>query len=241
MWGAAGLLETSGEVIVALKRRQGGWNSLELWSGGWDVAIFENLWVMDFASGAIKEGVKGSSELNRESGISSNFQFSNLGMLGLPYWLSFPLGSAAGLSVDKLIIFNIQFVARGLLLIIGGGECGRILGEGVAQQWYDELDNLAFESELVIEDDNATMDTNFQDERIHFDCIVNTSPGTSEDDSVLNSSPIRGSITVDGESAGFDGLGLIRKAVDGKVVDWFALALLRSMFSLVCTKFSAPL
>ncbi|KAE8692167.1 hypothetical protein F3Y22_tig00110858pilonHSYRG00165 [Hibiscus syriacus] len=36
---SAGLLETSGEVIVALKRRQGGWNSLELWSGGWDVAM----------------------------------------------------------------------------------------------------------------------------------------------------------------------------------------------------------
>ncbi|KAE8692155.1 ABC transporter C family member 13 [Hibiscus syriacus] len=72
-----------------------------------------------------------------------------------------------------------------------------------------------------------------------------------KDNSVPNSSPIRRSITVDGDCQqvtvgagfklyvfccfyvlfvqvvvlGFDGFGLIRKAVDGKVVDWFALAL----------------
>ncbi|KAE8692169.1 putative Clavata3/esr-related 41 [Hibiscus syriacus] len=243
---------------------------------------FENLWVMDFASGAIKEVVKGLPntlefcrhfisekvsllktmpdfllqqqsdvnlsrkkipyvgliscvtafenhiimsdtvgqgvlKLNRESGISSNFQFSNLGMLGLPYWLSFPLerfyALAAGLSVgqtDHIQQFSllpgkvdirlsidipndtelveplhescIWFQARGAATELSVGE--RVAGSsekvGVAQQWYDELDNLAFESELVIEDDNSTMDTNSQDKRIHIDCIVNTSPGTSE-------------------------------------------------------------
>ncbi|KAK8565243.1 hypothetical protein V6N12_058813 [Hibiscus sabdariffa] len=72
-----------------------------------------------------------------------------------------------------------------------------------------------------------------------------------KDDSVPNSSPIRRSITVDGEGQqvlvgagfklsvfccfyvllvqvvvlGFDGFSLIREAVDGKVVDWSALAL----------------
>ncbi|KAE8692165.1 ABC transporter C family member 13 [Hibiscus syriacus] len=311
---------------------------------------FENLWVMDFASGVIKEAVKGLPntlefcrhfisekgvlKLNRESEISSNFQFSNLGMLDLPYWLSFPLerfyALAAGLSVgqtDHIQKFSllpgkvdirlsidipndtelveplhescIWCQARGNAteLSVVESVAGSSEKVGVAQQWYDELDNLAFESELVIEDDNATMDTNSQDKRIHIDCIVNTSPGTSEviiyaalylklrrnhvveddnnqekfaariaiilnpkgnericfhkDDSVPNSSPIRGSITVCGERQqvivrvgfklsvfccfyvllvqvvvlGFDGFGLIRKAVDGKVVDWFALAL----------------
>jgi hypothetical protein len=54
---------------------------------------------------------------------------------------------------------------------------------GVAQQWYDELDNLAFstqEQELTVEDDNITKDNKFQDERVCINCSVNTSPGTSE-------------------------------------------------------------
>ncbi|XVF81080.1 hypothetical protein PTKIN_Ptkin15bG0127600 [Pterospermum kingtungense] len=72
-----------------------------------------------------------------------------------------------------------------------------------------------------------------------------------KDDSVANSSPIRRSISVDGEVQdvmvgtwfkfsvfccfyvllvqvvviGFDGFGLIREAVDGKIVDWYVLAL----------------
>ncbi|KAK8701965.1 hypothetical protein V6N13_020339 [Hibiscus sabdariffa] len=246
---------------------------------------FENLWVMDLASGVIKEAVKGLPntlefcrhfilekvsllktmpdyllqqqsdanlslerlpyagllscvttfenhilmcdtvgqgvlKLNRESGISSNFHFSNLGMLGLPYWLSFPLerfyAVAAGLSVgqtDHIQQFSllpgrvdirlsidipkdteiveplhescIWCQARGAATELSvvesvAGSSGKV---GVAQQWYDELDNLAFEtpeSELVIEDGNATADTNSQNERIHIDCVVNTSPGTSE-------------------------------------------------------------
>lgn len=56
---------------------------------------------------------------------------------------------------------------------------------GAAQQWYDELDNLAFslsapESELNVVDDCTTSDIGFQDAKVHIDCAVNTSPGTSE-------------------------------------------------------------
>lgn len=54
---------------------------------------------------------------------------------------------------------------------------------GVAQQWYDELDNLAFatpDTELTVEDNNTTKDNKYQDERVHINCAVNSSPGTSE-------------------------------------------------------------
>jgi len=33
---------------------------------------------------------------------------------------------------------------------------------------------------MATEEDNATSDVNYQDERLHIDCAVNTSPGTSE-------------------------------------------------------------
>ncbi|XVE72782.1 hypothetical protein DITRI_Ditri11bG0066200 [Diplodiscus trichospermus] len=246
---------------------------------------FETLWVMDFASGEIKEVVKGFPKtlelcrhlimekesllekvpdyllqqqtdtdlsleglpyagliscvttfqnhiimcdtvgqgvlkISTESGSASCFQFSNLRMLGLPYWLSFPLerfyAGAAGHSVGQTdhiqqfsllpgrvdirlsidIPQDIELVeplhesciwcqARGTATEVSTveGVSGSSDKVGVAQQWYDELDNIAFsttESELVIKDDNATMDTNSEDERIHIDCVVNTSPGTSE-------------------------------------------------------------
>ncbi|CAI0498732.1 unnamed protein product [Linum tenue] len=57
---------------------------------------------------------------------------------------------------------------------------------GVAQKWYDELDNLAFssaaESETIVEDDDSTTaDTrNFEDDKVRIHCAVNTSPGLSE-------------------------------------------------------------
>lgn len=54
---------------------------------------------------------------------------------------------------------------------------------GVAQQWYDDLDNLAFstnESELTAEDENEILDPRSQEEGVHIGCAVNTSPGTSE-------------------------------------------------------------
>lgn len=79
--------------------------------------------------------------------------------------------------------------------VITDKELNSVIGfmqVGVAQQWYDELDNLAFstpESELVVEDENATMDTNPEDERMHIDCVVNTSPGRSEVIFTLSASP----------------------------------------------------
>ena len=56
---------------------------------------------------------------------------------------------------------------------------------GVAQQSYDELDNLASlisppESELNEEDDSTTSEVGFQNGKVFIDCVVNTSPGTSE-------------------------------------------------------------
>ncbi|KAB2003706.1 hypothetical protein ES319_D11G149600v1 [Gossypium barbadense] len=178
------------------------------------VTTFENHIIM---CDTVSQGVL---KLNRESGISSSFQFSNLGMLGLPYWLSFPLESfyavATGLSVrqtDHIQQFSllpgrvdirlsidiptdtelveplhescIWCQARGAAteLSVVENVAGSSEKVGVAQQWYDELDNLAFwapESKLVVEDENATIDTNPEDERMHIDCVVNTSPGTSE-------------------------------------------------------------
>lgn len=55
---------------------------------------------------------------------------------------------------------------------------------GVAQQWFDELDNLAFSKpglEADIQYEEVPPDRSFQDkDKVHFDCVVNISPGTSE-------------------------------------------------------------
>lgn len=53
---------------------------------------------------------------------------------------------------------------------------------GVSQQWYDELDNLAFsepESELSAEEE-STSDENLRERGVCIDCAINTSPGRSE-------------------------------------------------------------
>ncbi|XP_071698630.1 uncharacterized protein [Rutidosis leptorrhynchoides] len=52
---------------------------------------------------------------------------------------------------------------------------------GVAQQWYDELDELASltQQELNAEEEKIS-DTKVQDGKVFIDCAVNTSPGTSE-------------------------------------------------------------
>ncbi|XVF72196.1 hypothetical protein PTKIN_Ptkin12aG0100500 [Pterospermum kingtungense] len=163
---------------------------------------------------------QGVLKLSRDSGTCSTFQFSNLRILGLPYWLCFPLerfyARAARLSAGQTdhiqefsllpgkvdIRLNIDIPedtelveplhesciwcqARGAATeaLVVEGVAGSSEKVGIAQQWYDELDNLAFsapESELVIEDDSATTDKNSEDERSHIDCVVNTSPGTSE-------------------------------------------------------------
>ncbi|KAF5202071.1 Nhl domain-containing protein [Thalictrum thalictroides] len=53
---------------------------------------------------------------------------------------------------------------------------------GVAQQWFDELDNLAFSgSEASVDDANGGSGTNIQGEsRVHIRTAINISPGTSE-------------------------------------------------------------
>jgi len=55
---------------------------------------------------------------------------------------------------------------------------------GVAQQWYDELDDLAApkrESEINVQDDNLDKNSVVEDdEKVRISCGVCTSPGTSE-------------------------------------------------------------
>uniref|UniRef100_A0A5B7C0G5 NHL repeat-containing protein 2 n=1 Tax=Davidia involucrata TaxID=16924 RepID=A0A5B7C0G5_DAVIN len=71
--------------------------------------------------------------------------------------------------------------ARGAATEVSGAQ-SRVAQVGVAQQWYDELDNLAFsipEVELSAEEEKAS-GGNLQEGRVCIDCAVNTSPGTSE-------------------------------------------------------------
>ncbi|GJN12508.1 hypothetical protein PR202_ga30791 [Eleusine coracana subsp. coracana] len=56
---------------------------------------------------------------------------------------------------------------------------------GIAQQWYDELDNLAFsevaEEPTRHEGDDKPADQGYQDQKtVNFTCTVNVSPGTCE-------------------------------------------------------------
>ncbi|XP_030451615.2 uncharacterized protein LOC115673547 isoform X1 [Syzygium oleosum] len=54
---------------------------------------------------------------------------------------------------------------------------------GVAQKWYNELDELAFtvpESQLIVEDNNDASNMRIDDKNVRIDCAVNTSPGSSE-------------------------------------------------------------
>lgn len=73
---------------------------------------------------------------------------------------------------------------RGAAMEVSGLESNASAKEkvGVAQQWYDELDNLAFttEPEPEVSTRTSTSRRNLEDGKIHIDCIVNTSPGTSE-------------------------------------------------------------
>ncbi|KAK7316612.1 hypothetical protein RJT34_00204 [Clitoria ternatea] len=75
--------------------------------------------------------------------------------------------------------------ARGAATEISGMEeaPGSINKVGVAQQWYDELDDLANPkpiSEINVEDDDADKKSVMGDEKVHISCSVCTSPGTSE-------------------------------------------------------------
>ncbi|WCJ38100.1 NHL domain-containing protein [Euphorbia peplus] len=155
---------------------------------------------------------------NRESGVCSNFQLSNFGILGLPYWASFPvekvysetpsgrgqidhlqsfslLPGQVGIKLNLDIPVDVQLVepleegciwrqARGAAtVVLEEGAVGSSEKVGVAQDWYDDLDNLAFttpEPELTVEDSSATSIVNSEDNRPSIDCTVNISPGTSE-------------------------------------------------------------
>ncbi|CAA7017137.1 unnamed protein product [Microthlaspi erraticum] len=166
-------------------------------------------------------------KLNTESGARSSIQFSNIGILGLPYWLSIPLERVFNLAngvqeahvshthelrllPGKISIrLNIEIPkgtelvepiqescvwrqARGAINdVSSAGSAAEQPSEkvGVSQQWYDELDSLAKEianPELAEEEEEQEEDINpseiesEDDGRIHIDCIINTSPGTSE-------------------------------------------------------------
>ncbi|OWM77903.1 hypothetical protein CDL15_Pgr018472 [Punica granatum] len=158
------------------------------------------------------------SRLCRESGAILDIEFSNFGILGLPYWMSFPLERVypivnqihsahidhnqhfsllpgrveiklnVGLPADTELVeplkdSSIWRQARGAATEVLGsqGVVGSSEKVGVAQQWYDELDNLAFtttEMESDVQHDNNAINT--QDDKVHIDCVVHTSPGTSE-------------------------------------------------------------
>ncbi|CAL9174578.1 unnamed protein product [Musa hybrid cultivar] len=157
---------------------------------------------------------------HRESRGISFLHFSNLGVLGLPYWMVCPLervvnsGNAGSFCSEQLHHFDvlpgkcdIQFSvdiphgteliapvdrsciwcqARGSAAELSGLQ-GAVTGAekvGVAQQWFDELDNLAFskmEDEPCSEDGEELPEEYFQvKDKIHFDCSVTISPGTAE-------------------------------------------------------------
>lgn len=62
------------------------------------------------------------------------------------------------------------------------------LQDGIAQQWFDELDNLAFsqvEDETSSVDEGEHVERHFQDDRVHFDCSISISPGTAEVSTIL--------------------------------------------------------
>lgn len=74
---------------------------------------------------------------------------------------------------------------RGAAMEFSGLESTASASEkiGVAQQWYDELDNLPFEEEPgsnVSTEEKSTSRRNLEDGKVHIYCVVNASPGTSE-------------------------------------------------------------
>ncbi|XP_065874457.1 uncharacterized protein [Euphorbia lathyris] len=74
--------------------------------------------------------------------------------------------------------------ARGAATVVleREGVVGSSEKVGVAQEWYDVLDNLAFspEPELTVEDSATTSVVNSEDKKTCINCTVNISPGTSE-------------------------------------------------------------
>ncbi|KAH7691587.1 Six-bladed beta-propeller TolB-like protein [Dioscorea alata] len=157
---------------------------------------------------------------HRESRQVECVQFSNLGILGLPYWLVSPperifrsgsscyqwnehlrpfsvLPGRCNIKVNVDIPMETELIApldenciwrqaRG-----SAAELSRLDGPvagsekvGVAQQWFDELDNLAFsrpEDDLNPEEEKKYSSKCSQDsDKVHFNCTVNVSPGIGE-------------------------------------------------------------
>ncbi|XP_016541948.2 uncharacterized protein LOC107842553 [Capsicum annuum] len=157
---------------------------------------------------------------NRNSGSISSFQFSNLGILGFPYWSSSPLervcaadAALAANSIDHLESFNLlpgrvdirlnvdipEYVdlieplgesciwrqTRGAATEISEADSTTTSSEkvGVAQQWYDEIDHLAFstpEIEATLEEGTMSLGEKIPEGKVEISCSVNSSPGTSE-------------------------------------------------------------
>ncbi|XP_057534951.1 uncharacterized protein LOC130813203 isoform X2 [Amaranthus tricolor] len=154
----------------------------------------------------------------KKDDTSASIEFSNLGNLGLPYWLSCCSETAFTTSnvykeahVDHLQSFTLFPGKVDVHLIIdipGDTELVEPLEEscvwrhvrgaaldvsrmdstvttvekvGVAQKWYDDLDGLAFEVKPEVSSEvKTTPERNLEDGKIHIECAINTSPGTSE-------------------------------------------------------------
>ncbi|XP_074317246.1 uncharacterized protein LOC141653394 isoform X2 [Silene latifolia] len=172
--------------------------------------------------------------LNKQAEVASSVEFSNFGILGLPYWLSyslervFPYGhtweeatfdhlQSYSLLPGKIDVHmavsipdNTELIeplqehcvwrqVRGAAMEVLKMETTAetsdktrfpfldMLQVGAAQKWYDDLDNLAFETEPEESKEEIRPGVDFQDGKIHIDCVVKTSPGTSE---VVISAPL---------------------------------------------------
>ncbi|XP_020531063.1 uncharacterized protein LOC18447216 isoform X2 [Amborella trichopoda] len=163
-------------------------------------------------------------KLGGEMDDVSHLQFSNFGVLGLPYWMVSPLERIFVSSKDKVysrlqhkphvqdfkvhqgrceIRINVDIsvgiklaapIQRGSFWCQARGAASMVPESdltskpteevGTAQQWFDELDNLAFvnpepASELDIEEE-ASSEKLGEDHASHIECAVDISPGTSE-------------------------------------------------------------
>ncbi|XP_075520195.1 uncharacterized protein LOC142553659 isoform X4 [Primulina tabacum] len=145
-------------------------------------------------------------KFNRGTGSAISFPFSNFGVLGLPYCDGVP-----GLELDHVQEFNllpgrvdielyisvpqqtelveqpregcIWRLARGAAAEVSELENKALSTEkvGIAQQWYDELDNLCYSTS--IEEESSTEEESkpvVQEGVARIGCTINSSPGTSE-------------------------------------------------------------
>ncbi|VAI76088.1 unnamed protein product [Triticum turgidum subsp. durum] len=185
---------------------------------------FETSWILSMSTGEKKNIVRDGQRVQKhdlDTKETSNIHFTNVGVLGLPYWFVCRLekvstwGHSAGqfqdhnrkvnvlpgrcnikVSVDipvdtelatPLVESCIWRQVRGSGAEISESDAQDTTSEkvGIAQQWYDEIDNLAFseaaEEPAVHKGDDKPADESHQDQKsVHFTCAVNVSPGTCE-------------------------------------------------------------